>query len=349
MHMQKNWMIYGAYGFTGQLIIDEALQRGHRPLLAGRSGAQLYPLAERFGLQAQVVDLEDGEHLRTTLEAVDLVLHTAGPFSHTGMPMQAACLDTHTHYLDITGELPVFQQTLAQNAQAHQSAICLVSGVGFEVLPTDCLAMQLAQQIEEADHLELAIASMGGGISAGTLKSTIEILAGGNFARRNGILIDIPKGEGLKQVRFPDRVRPVVRGPIGDLVTAYASTGIPNITTYLGQTRLTAFLAHNFAPLLQALLKRGKLRRWAQAMAGRVAHGPSREAQFTHRSYAWGRVTAPDGRMAEAALEMPEPYRFTALSAVRAAEHILEHAPAGALTPGQAFGIDFMDTIPGVN
>jgi short subunit dehydrogenase-like uncharacterized protein len=346
--MTKKWMLYGASGFTGKLIVDEALQRGHRPLLAGRSAEKLLPLAERYGLEARVIDLENTEQLRSALETVDLVFHAAGPFSQTSRPMLTACLDTRTPYLDITGELPVFQHTLALDEEARRAGICLVSGAGYDVVPTDCLAVQLAQQVEQPVHLELATTGTGGGISAGTLKSGLEIYAGGGLARRHGELVKIPIANGVQVVRFYDRSRTVLRSPLGDLITAYASTGIPNITTYLGQSRLTAPLTNTIGPLLHALLQNDMLRRWAQSIAGKIAHGPSREAQYKYRSYAWGRVTAADGQSVEASLEMPEGYRFTALCAVRAVEHVLQHKPVGALTPAQAFGFDFVYRIPGV-
>jgi short subunit dehydrogenase-like uncharacterized protein len=344
----KNWMIYGAYGFTGTLITDEALLRGHRPLLAGRSKEKLAPLAERFGLESRPVDLNDAKGLRAILAEVDLVFHAAGPYSRTSRPMLLACLDTGTPYLDITGELPVFQHTLSLDATARQAGICLVSGVGFDVVPTDCLAVMLAKQVAQPVHLELAITGTGGGISAGTLKSGLEILSEGGWIRRRGELVKVPMGGGVQRIPFSHGLRPALRSPLGDLVTAYASTGIPNITTYIGQGHFTAPLANAFIPLLHAFLQSDRLRQWAASLANRIAPGPSREAQFQRRSYAWGRVTDTAGRELEGCLEMPEGYRFTALSAVRAVEHVLEFAPIGALTPAQALGPGFVHKIPGV-
>jgi short subunit dehydrogenase-like uncharacterized protein len=333
----EKWMLYGAYGFTGRLIVEEALQRGHRPLLAGRSAEKLLPLAERTGLEAHPIDLADGAALRAALAEFDLVFHAAGPYIHTSRPMLSACLDTHTHYVDITGELPVFEHTLSLDEDARRAGICLVSGAGFDVVPTDCLAVTLAHQVTQPEHLELAIAGAGGGISAGTMKSAIEIFAGGGLARRNGELVAVPLGS-VQRVQFPHGMRLVMNSPLGDLITAYASTSIPNITTYLATTPLAASLA----PRLHALLQSARLRRWVSAFASRMARGPSRTAQHTHSSYTWGRVTGKDGQTVEGTLELPEPYRFTALAAVRAVEHVLEHQPVGALTPTQAFGADFI-------
>jgi short subunit dehydrogenase-like uncharacterized protein len=344
--MSKIWMLYGAYGFTGQLILDEALQRGHRPLLAGRSREKLLPLAERFGLEASVVDLYDSHHLYSSLEPVELVLHCAGPYVRTNQPMLDACLITRTHYLDITGELPVFQHTLSRSDEALRAAICMVSGVGFDVVPTDCLAVLLAQQASQPDHLELAIAGGGGGISAGTMKSAVGIIHLGGLVRRSGQLVQVPMG-GLQQVQFAHGKKTIVRAPLGDLVTAYASTGVPNITTYMAQNRWMAPFASAFAPFMRAMLQNDAIRQYAMSLADR-AQGPSHSAQFSQRSHAWGRITSASGSTSEATLELPEPYRFTALSAMRAVEQVLEQQPAGALTPAQAFGADFVMTIPGV-
>ena len=102
------WMLYGANGYTGRLIIEEALKRGHRPLLAGRSAGPIEALAEETGLDHVVVDLGDPLALRESLSDIHTVLHAAGPFSATSQPMEAAALETGTHYLDITGEIAVY-------------------------------------------------------------------------------------------------------------------------------------------------------------------------------------------------------------------------------------------------
>jgi short subunit dehydrogenase-like uncharacterized protein len=342
------WMIYGAYGFTGQLIVDEALQRGHRPLLAGRSREKLMPLAERFGLEARVINLEDGTALRAALAEMHMVVHAAGPFRQTSQPMLSACLDTCTHYLDITGELPVFEHTLSLNEEARRAGICLVSGGGIDVVPTDCLAVTLSAQVDHPVHLELALAHAVGGASAGTVKSAIGVMSSGGLVRRNGDLVRVKDSRTRQRARFEHAERHLLRAQLGDLVTAYASTGIPNISTYIAMSPMSHALSSVFMPLLQRVLRIDALRRAALSMADRFASGPSPEVQRTHYAHAWGCVTDADGRSVEGRLRMPEGYRLTALCSVRAVEHILAHAPAGALTPAQALGADFIERIPGV-
>ena len=153
--MDKPWMIYGANGYTGELIAREAARRGLRPILAGRSPGKIAPLASELGLEARFFDLGDVAKTTTALEGVSLVLHCAGPFSATSAPMIAACLRAHAHYLDITGEISVFEHAMEQDAMARAAGIVVCPGVGFDVIPTDCLAATLKAALPDATHLAL--------------------------------------------------------------------------------------------------------------------------------------------------------------------------------------------------
>src|SRR5262245_31883106 len=95
-------LLYGANGYTGELTAREAVARGLRPILAGRSRDALEPLARELGLELRVFGLDDAKALDEGLAGVALVLHCAGPFSRTARPMVDACLRRRTHYLDIT-------------------------------------------------------------------------------------------------------------------------------------------------------------------------------------------------------------------------------------------------------
>src|SRR6266516_7689334 len=101
-------MIYGANGYTGELIAREAVRRGHRPILAGRSAEKIEPLARELGCAWRAFPLDEPQ-----LREASLVLHCAGPFINTAMPMVRACLASGAHYLDITGEIEVFESIFA--------------------------------------------------------------------------------------------------------------------------------------------------------------------------------------------------------------------------------------------
>ena len=167
MATPMEWMIYGANGYTGKLVVEEAVRRGLRPVLAGRSAQALQALAAPHGLPVRAFGLDDAQALRTGLNGIGLVLHCAGPFSSTCAPMLEACLDVGAHYLDITGEIDVFAHCHAQDARAQQKGIVVIPGSGFDVVPTDCMAAQLKQLLPSATELVLAFEA-GGGPSPGT-------------------------------------------------------------------------------------------------------------------------------------------------------------------------------------
>lgn len=102
------FLLYGAYGYTGELIIRYAKEYGLEPILAGRREEALKPLSDKFGYPYKVIDIDDGTALRSALKEVKVVIHAAGPFQFTAKQMVEACLDTKTHYLDINGDILVF-------------------------------------------------------------------------------------------------------------------------------------------------------------------------------------------------------------------------------------------------
>jgi short subunit dehydrogenase-like uncharacterized protein len=339
-------MIYGASGYTGKLLAEEAVRQGHRPVLAGRSVSKLEPIARELGLEHVGIDLHQTAALKHALSQVALVLHAAGPFSNTSAPMVNACLQTGTHYCDITGEIAVFEQTFAKDNAARQRGIVLISGVGFDVVPTDSMARYVAEQVSRPTNLELAFAAITQA-SPGTTKTALEGMGGGGTVRRDGALVAHPVGAGVQNVRFIDRERSVTPIPWGDIATAYRTTGIPNITTYMAIDDSGARLLRWFSPLIRGALRSYAVRRIAQRLIERYVHGPDRQLRQTGRSYIWARATNEHGDVAEAWLETIEPYRFTAEAGVRSVERILYEQPRGALTPAQAFGADFVLSIPG--
>jgi short subunit dehydrogenase-like uncharacterized protein len=333
-------LIYGAYGYTGELLAAEAVRRGHRPTLAGRSRKKLQPLAERLGLPMAVAELEDARGLRQALEGHALVLHAAGPFVQTSLPMMKACLEVGAHYLDITGEIPVFEQTFAHDAQARHRGVALIPGVGFDVVPTDCLAAHVADHLPDADALDIAF-DAAGSASAGTLVTTLGHLEQGGMVRRGGELQYWPLGKGAQTIRFSHEPRMALPIPWGDLVTAFHTTGIPEITIYMALPPVEIALLGAAAPLLRLGLHSRRVRDLVAAAIRRTVRGPDEASRTTDRCYVWARARNARGESKEAWLETAEAYRFTSLAGVRAVEKTLESSPRGALTPSRAFGTDF--------
>jgi short subunit dehydrogenase-like uncharacterized protein len=130
-------LIYGAYGYTGRLVVSEARAAGLRPVLAGRDASALAAMAGPLGLDHRATSLDDQGGLDTALEGARVVLHCAGPFVQTSRAMVDACLRRGVHYLDVTGELAVFEAIAARDAEARACGVTLLPGVGFDVVPSD--------------------------------------------------------------------------------------------------------------------------------------------------------------------------------------------------------------------
>ena len=342
------WMIYGANGYTGELVAREAVKTGLTPMLAGRNAEAVRALARELGLRHRAFPLDDATAAASGLFGVKAVLHCAGPFVKTSAPMVAACLGTGAHYLDITGEISVFEAVLGQGEAARRAGVALIPGVGFDVVPTDCLAARLKEALPDAADLVLAFHSDKGGVSRGTMKTMIEGLPHAGAIRKDGEIVPVPVAWDAREIEFGCGRRWAMTIPWGDVSTAYHSTGIPNIRVYTGTPPATIRRLKRLAPLLP-LAGWPPLKRFAQRWVERRVTGPTPEQRETARVYLWGQAKNPAGRTATATLETPEAYRFTAESSVAAVERLLAgKVQPGAWTASRAFGSGFVTELPGV-
>jgi short subunit dehydrogenase-like uncharacterized protein len=341
-------LVFGANGYTGELISREALRRGLRPVLAGRNGDQIRRLAGELGLESRVFGLDDTEALRSGIRGHELVLHCAGPFVRTSRAMVEACIAERVHYLDITGEIAVFERVLAQGTAAHGAGVALLPGCGFDVVPTDCLARRLADMLPHATHLDLAFVNEGGSWSRGTLATVIESLPAAGAVRRDGRIVEVPLAHESVTLDLAVGRRLVMTIPWGDVATAFHTTGIPNIRVFSGVPPRTLRRLRRWRWLLPVAGLR-PVKRFLQARVRRRVTGPDAEARARSRVHLWGRARDAAGREAIATLSTPEGYEFTARSAVEAARRVAagDVAP-GAWTPARAFGARFVSEIPGV-
>ena len=233
MANHAKWMIYGANGYTGHLIAVEAKRRGLKPVLAGRSADPIHRLAAELGLPAQIFDLSDIVSSTAALLEIAVVVNCAGPFTATSGPMIKACLKSRTHYLDITGEIEVFVAAQRRQEDAKSAGVVICSGVGFDVIPTDCIAAVLKEALPDATHLVLAFDAKGP-MSPGTARTMAESLRlgqRGGRVRRNGMIEEVPLAHSWRRVDFEGGSATAISIAWGDIATAWFSTGIPNIET----------------------------------------------------------------------------------------------------------------------
>jgi short subunit dehydrogenase-like uncharacterized protein len=286
--------------------------------------------------------------IAAALADVDTVLNCAGPFARTAPAWIATCLAARVNYLDITGELDVIELAAHHHEHARHADITLMPAVGFDVVPTDCLAAMLAERLPRGVRLELAFA-MDGGVSRGTAKTMLAGMPSGGRARIAGRIEKVPTAWKSQRVNFGDRPRWAMTIPWGDVSSAYYTTRIDNIEVYAAVPRAT---------ITSLRLLRGplKLFGWpplARFISRRIDHmapGPNAEALARDRCQLWGRVTDGSGGQVAATLETPGGYALTILTALAAVERVRGGGTAaGFATPALAFGPQFICEFPGTD
>jgi len=340
-------MIYGASGYTGKLIVEEAIKRGLTPILAGRNESKLQALGLNNGLEYRVFDLKKRVVIAKHLDDIEIVLHCAGPFSATAKPMMAACLHSHTHYLDITGEITVFQHAKQLDKSAIAAGIIICPGVGFDVIPTDCLASTLKLLMPDASSLWLGFSSKSG-FSPGTAKTSVEGLAAGGKIRRKHEMINVPLAYKVRQIDFGDGMKNAVCIPWGDLATAYYSTGIANIEVYIPMS-VKSVKQLKWMERIRPLLGWS----WVQAMlkksVGKRVVGPDSAERAQFPAYIWGEIINQRGEVKTGRLTTSNGYDLTVTGSLGIVEYLLtnEHLPSGYQTASMLMGADYVCHLPG--
>ena len=340
-----SWMIYGANGYTGELIAREAVRRGQRPVLAGRSGASVTRLGAELGLESRVFSLDDAD-LGRSLAGISLVLHCAGPFSATAAPMIRACIAAHAHYLDITGEVSVFEHAQTQGAAARAAGIVVCPGVGFDVVPTDCVALALREALPSATHLALGFDGRSSW-SRGTARTMVEGLGQGGCVRERGVLRQVRLGYRDRRIDFGAGEKLAMTIPWGDVSTAFHTTGIPNIEVYvpMSPARLRALRRLN---LVRWLLGLGFVQRRLKAKVDRQPPGPDDAERAQTPTNVWGEARDAAGRIVTARVETANGYTVTVHAALGVVERLLARAAEpGATTPARLMGARFVESLPG--
>ena len=348
--MSEPLLLYGAHGYTGEFSGRGAAERWLQPILAGRNAQAISSLAHELDVEYRVFPLEDGAATRAALSMAPLILHCAGPFSATAAPMLEACLRTGTHYLDITGEIAVFEQLAANDADARASGIMVLPGVGFDVVPSDCLAAHLKRRLPSANRLTLAIQSSGG-VSHGTASTMLEALEQNatGMIRRNGRLLPVPFAWKSREVNFGSGAKPCVSFPWGDVASAYYSTTIPNIEVYFAVSAWT-MLFFNAPRFTHWLLRRPSVQRYLRQQVAKAAAGPSPTEREQGSCQLWARVEDSAGAAAESLLHTTDGYTLTVESSLAIVERVLAgNFRTGFQTPSTVFGSDLILDIAGTS
>ncbi len=344
MATQNNILIYGCYGYTGRLAVSEALAKGLRPVVAGRDQAKTQAVSEQTGLEARVFNVEDAA---THLDDIDVFLHCAGPFAITAEPVMQACMATGTHYLDITGEIPVFQLAQSLDAAAKKAGIVLCPGVGFDIVPTDVLAARLVEALPGATDLELAF-DFGSLPSQGTTKTAVKGIPNGGLIRKNGELTTVSLGYQIRKIPFPRGTQSAVSFPWGDVFTAHYSTGVQNTIVYYAMPAVLCW-SMKVVNAVRGLLATKLMQKVLTGLVGfALPDGPSDKTRETAGTQYWGKVCSTDGRSVDGTLTAPSVYALTAECAVASAMRLAAPPESGGYyTASRLLGSDFLNDRPG--
>jgi short subunit dehydrogenase-like uncharacterized protein len=338
-------LLYGAYGYTGRLAAELAVAKKLDVVLAGRNRDALAALGERLSLPTRVVALNDPKGLSEALKDIACVVHMAGPFAVTSAPMLDACLATQTNYIDITGEIEVFEAMWSREDEIKRAGITVVPGAGFDVVPSDCLAGYVASKLEQPASLVIALRGLESA-SQGTLRTAIRQVSKPVLSRRAGAIV-ILDDRSPRWIDFGFGNEPCVPVSWGDVATAFHSTGIENITVYFRRTKLLRsadILGKLFGPLFRSRIGQ----RGLAAIVRSFPEGPSEAERIGHRGTIWAEVIDRSGRSSKASLSTPDPYDFAANSALEISSRISSlPAGLGLVTPSLAFGADFVLSLPG--
>jgi len=339
-------MIYGSTGFTGRLIAKRAIEVGLAPVLAGRDEDRVRRQAEVLGTPWRVVSLDSIEALTEALSDIEAVVNAAGPFVVTAPPMLEACLRARTHYLDVSGELPVFREASGRDSEAARAGVMLMPGAAWSVAATDCLAAHVAGRLPGAKYLRLGM-TQSRLYSRGTARSALGLMSSEVVIRRNGRLASVPVGRMERTFDFGEGERTSMALSWPDAATAYHTTGIPNIEAYMeagAATRVLAPLTARIGEALRFPVLRSVLRLGTSALP----EGPSDAARALDRAVIV--AEAEDGwrRVSRARLVTTDGYDFTALAAVAIAARVIGgDFELGFQTPGRVYGADLVLGIEG--
>ena len=345
--MADKLLIYGSYGYTGALISKRAIDKGISPVLGGRRAEPLEAQATDLGLEHRTFSLEHPTIIEETVEEFDAVLNCAGPFSSTAAPLLDACIRTGTDYLDITGEINVLESIATRHADAVEAGVTLLPAVGFDVVPTDCLAVFLAEQIDDPTHLRLALDGFET-FSPGTGKSMVEGLSRPGVVRENGEMRTVPPAWKTREFTFDDVQKEAVTVPWGDISTAFHTTNIPNIETYATVPEYTIAIMER-STRVSRILKARPFQAVLKSLIDTFVSGPTAAEREQNVTRIVGEVENEAGEQASAYIQTPDTYDLTAETAVESAHRVLEDdVDAGFQTPGGAFGADFVLEFVGV-
>jgi short subunit dehydrogenase-like uncharacterized protein len=179
-------IVYGATGFTGQLVAEylAAHYTGKDDptwAMAGRSQEKLASVRDAIGAPADtaliVADASDPASLKAMVDQTKSVISTVGPYQLYGNDLLAACVASGTDYFDLCGE-PVWMRQMIDKheAAAKANGARIVFSCGFDSVPFELGAFFVQEEARRvfgapASRVKGRVRDMRGTLSGGTAAS----------------------------------------------------------------------------------------------------------------------------------------------------------------------------------
>jgi short subunit dehydrogenase-like uncharacterized protein len=179
-------VVYGATGFTGQLVAEYLAARygNDKDLkwaMAGRSLDKLKAVRDAVGAPADTpliaADSSDAASLQAMVDQAKVVISTVGPYQFYGNELVAACVASGTDYIDLCGE-PIWMRQMIDKheAAAKASGARIVFSCGFDSVPFELGAFYVQEEARRvfgapATRVKGRVRDMRGTLSGGTAAS----------------------------------------------------------------------------------------------------------------------------------------------------------------------------------
>ncbi len=358
-------VVFGATGYTGDLVARALVRDGARPVLAGRNGERLARLGRELGgaepLEHRVADVADPASVHALVGPGDVLVTTVGPFNAWGAPAVEAATAAGAAYLDSTGEGPFIRRVFEEyGPRARTTGAVLLTAAGYDYFPGNLAAAIALERVASGGRTATAV-DVGyfltgrpgrDGMSGGTRASTLRMVGAAGYGYRDGALREERPGAHVLRFVAGGRRRPTVNVP------ATEQFALPRLAPSLRRVRVGNGWFGPLSPVVAGVSRGAGLldavpavRSRLGRLAGTVAHrylegssgGPDAAARARSGSLVVADAFGPDGELlAHVELAGPNGYTLTgelmAWAARTAAAGGLQGA--GALGPVEAFGLD---------
>jgi short subunit dehydrogenase-like uncharacterized protein len=326
--------LVGATGFTGRLCAAELARRGVPHRLVARDPVRLARVAEAHGAVAAtaVASADDPASLARALDGCDVVLATVGPFAIHGEATLAAAADVGAHYLDITGERDGWHDRFAAGG------LTAIPAMAFEYALGECAA-RLALDGLEAAAVDVLYVARGGGVSHGTARSALGVVAAEGIARDRGVPVPWRLGHTTQfEAAALDRPRHAVEVPGAEALWLPASA--TSVHTWVAFPSRVARLVRTFGRAAQ-VLGRGPIAAIAAALVDRRVVPPDDAARAAGTFAVTARARS-GGAERWCVLRGGDPYGITAVIAADGAIRLASgtERASGVVSPATAFPVD---------